>query len=287
MRQIKITTQITNRDSQSIEMYLNEISKMDMVTAEQEVMLSKKIKEGDEDALMKLVNANLRFVVSVAKQYQHQGLPLSDLINEGNVGLIKAAQRFDETKGFKFISYAVWWIRQSILQSLLEQSRLVRLPLNKIGNYSKVNRAVLQFEQENERVPEAEEIANILDLSTNDVKTLLSEGSRKHMSTDAPLADGEDLTYGDMMSDNAAETPDKSLLQESLQTEIKTVLSTLPDREAGIVSYFFGLNGQALTLDEIAEKEHLTRERVRQIKEKAIKKIRRSTFNKTLKTYLA
>ncbi len=286
MRQIKITTQITNRDSQSIEKYLHEISKLEMVTPEQEAILSRKIKEGDTEALDKLVNANLRFVVSVAKQYQHQGLPLSDLINEGNLGLIKAAQRFDETKGFKFISYAVWWIRQSILQSLLEQSRLVRLPLNKIGNYSKINRAMLQFEQENEREPQVAEIANMLEISENDVNSLLNEGSRKHMSTDAPLADGEDLTYGDMMADNGLPSPDKSLLQESLQSEIKSVLSTLPTREAGIVAYFFGLNGQALSLDEIAEKEHLTRERVRQIKEKAIKKLRRDSFSRTLKTYL-
>lgn len=286
MRQIKITTQITNRDSQSIEKYLHEISKLEMVTPEQEAILSRKIKEGDVDALDKLVNANLRFVVSVAKQYQHQGLPLSDLINEGNLGLIKAAQRFDETKGFKFISYAVWWIRQSILQSLLEQSRLVRLPLNKIGNYSKVNKAMLQFEQENEREPQVAEIANMLEISEKDVSALLNEGSRKHMSTDAPMGEGEDLTYGDMMADNGLAAPDKSLLQESLQSEIKTVLSTLPSRDAGIVAYFFGLNGQALSLDEIAEKENLTRERVRQIKEKAIKKLRRDTFSRTLKTYL-
>ena len=286
MRQIKITTQITNRDSQSIEKYLHEISKLNMVTPEQEAILSRQIKEGDVEALDKLVNANLRFVVSVAKQYQHQGLPLSDLINEGNLGLIKAAQRFDETKGFKFISYAVWWIRQSILQSLLEQSRLVRLPLNKIGNYSKVNKAMLQFEQENEREPQVAEIANMLEISEKDVNALLNEGSRKHMSTDAPMGEGDDLTYGDMMADNGLAAPDKSLLQESLQCEIKTVLSTLPSRDAGIVAYFFGLNGQALSLDEIAEKENLTRERVRQIKEKAIKKLRRDNFSRTLKTYL-
>ncbi len=286
MRQIKITTQITNRDSQSIEKYLHEISKLDMVTPEQETILSRQIKDGDEAALEKLVRANLRFVVSVAKQYQHQGLPLSDLINEGNVGLIKAAKRFDESKGFKFISYAVWWIRQSILQALLEQSRLVRLPLNKIGNYSKVNKAMLQFEQENERVPQPSEIADMLDISTNDVNTLLNEGGRKHMSTDAPVADGEDLTYGDTMADNALPSPDTSLLQESLQSEIKTVLSTLPQRDASIVAYFFGLNGQPLSLDEIAIKENLTRERVRQIKENAIKKLRRGNFLSGLQTYL-
>jgi RNA polymerase primary sigma factor len=286
MRQIKITTQITNRDSQSIEKYLQEIAKLDLVTPEEEVELARKIRLGDESALEKMVRSNLRFVVSVAKQYQHQGLPLSDLINDGNVGLIKAAQRFDETKGFKFISYAVWWIRQAIMQSLLDQSRLVRLPLNKVGNYSKVNRAMLQFEQENEREPTPEEVAEMLDLNVSEISTLMSEGSKKHMSTDAPLADGEDLTFGDLIEDANEATPDKSLLKESLQTEIRSVLKSLPSREAGIVAYFYGLNGQALSLDEIADKFELTRERVRQIKEKAIKKMRRGLYSDNLRTYL-
>ncbi|MEN9521796.1 MAG: hypothetical protein RL065_173 [Bacteroidota bacterium] len=286
MRQIKITTQITNRDSQSIEKYLQEIAKLDLVTPEEEVELARKIRLGDEVALEKMVRSNLRFVVSVAKQYQHQGLPLSDLINDGNVGLIKAAQRFDETKGFKFISYAVWWIRQSIMQSLLDQSRLVRLPLNKVGNYSKVNRAMLQFEQENEREPTAEEVAEMLDLNVSEISTLMSEGSKKHMSTDAPVADGEDLTFGDLIEDANEATPDKSLIKESLQTEIRSVLKSLPSREAGIVAYFYGLNGQTLSLDEIADKFELTRERVRQIKEKAIKKMRRGLYSDNLRTYL-
>ncbi|MEY4876641.1 MAG: hypothetical protein RL708_1790 [Bacteroidota bacterium] len=286
MRQIKITTQITNRDSQSIEKYLQEIAKLDLVTAEEEVELARKIKLGDEVALEKMVRSNLRFVVSVAKQYQHQGLPLNDLINDGNVGLIKAAQRFDETKGFKFISYAVWWIRQSIMQSLLDQSRLVRLPLNKVGNYSKVNRAMLQFEQENEREPTPTEVAEMLDLNVSEISALMSEGGKKHMSTDAPVADGEDLTFGDLIQDANEATPDKSLINESLQTEIRSVLRTLPSREAGIVAYFYGLNGQSLSLDEIADKFELTRERVRQIKEKAIKKMRRGLYSDNLRTYL-
>jgi RNA polymerase primary sigma factor len=286
MRQLKITAQITNRDSQSIEMYLQEIGKLDLIGPEEEVTLSRKIKDGDKQALERLVNANLRFVVSVAKQYQHQGLSLSDLINEGNLGLIKAASRFDDTKGFKFISYAVWWIRQSIMQSLLEQSRLVRLPLNKVGNYSKINKAMLQFEQENEREPMAEEIAEICDLTTNEVNVLFNEGNKKHMSMDAPLADGEDLTFGDLVQNDSIASPDNDLINDSLKNEINRVLSSLPFRESGIVKSFFGLDGSNLSIDEIAVKFDLTKERVRQIKEKAIKKLRRVSQSKQLKLYL-
>ncbi len=286
MRQLKIATQITNRDSQAIETYLQEIGKMDLISPEEEVELARKIKSGDQKALERLVNANLRFVVSVSKQYQHQGLSLLDLINEGNIGLIKAANRFDETKGFKFISYAVWWIRQSIMQALMEQSRLVRLPLNKAGNYSKVNRAMIQFEQENEREPSAEEIAEMLNLDLKDISNLMTEGSRRHMSTDAPLADGEDLTFGDMMEDQSVGTPDQVLMTESLKDEIKGAMVFLTHREAGIVKYFFGLDSYPLSLDEIAEKFELTRERVRQIKEKALKKLRRTSYTKSLKLYL-
>ncbi len=288
MRQLKIATQITNRDSQAIEKYLQEIGKIDLITPEEEVELARLIRAGDEKALEKLVNANLRFVASVSKQYQHQGLSLSDLINEGNLGLIKAARRFDETKGFKFISYAVWWIRQSILQALLEQSRLVRLPLNKVSNYTKVNRALLAFEQINEREPSPEELVDQVNLSEAEISTILNDNNRKHLSMDAPLLEGEDLTFGDMMESNDLNSsPDRMLTSESLKKEISRILKVLPSRESGIVSYFFGLNeGAPLSLDEIAEKFEITRERVRQIKEKAIKKLRRTRHSKALKVYL-
>lgn len=286
MRQLKITKQVTNRETASLDKYLQEIGKVDLITAEEEVELAQKIKAGDQRALEKLTKANLRFVVSVAKQYQNQGLTLPDLINEGNLGLIKAAQRFDETRGFKFISYAVWWIRQSILQALAEQSRIVRLPLNKIGSINKINKTFAHLEQTHERMPSAEEIAQELDMTVEDVKQSLKNSGR-HVSMDAPLIDGEDSNLYDVLRSGESPNPDKELLHESLRTEIERALETLTPREADVVRLYFGLAGQhSMTLEEIGETFDLTRERVRQIKEKAIRRLKHTSRSKILKTYL-
>lgn len=286
MRQLKITKQVTNRETASLDKYLQEIGKVDLINAEEEVNLARKIKQGDQLALEKLTKANLRFVVSVAKQYQNQGLTLPDLINEGNLGLIKAAQRFDETRGFKFISYAVWWIRQSILQALAEQSRIVRLPLNKIGSINKINKAYAQLEQEHERQPSAEEIGNMLEMSENDVKESMRNSGR-HVSMDAPLVDGEDSNLYDVLRSAESPNPDADLLNESLRTEIERSLATLTPREADVIRLYFGLSGQhPMTLEEIGETFDLTRERVRQIKEKAIRRLKHTSRSKILKTYL-
>jgi len=286
MRQLKITKQVTNRETASLDKYLQEIGKVDLITAEEEVELAQKIRAGDERALDKLTKANLRFVVSVAKQYQNQGLTLPDLINEGNLGLIKAAKRFDETRGFKFISYAVWWIRQSILQALAEQSRIVRLPLNKIGSINKINKMYAFLEQANERVPSAEEIAKELDMTISDVKESMKNSGR-HVSMDAPLVEGEDSNLYDVLRSGESPNPDKNLLHESLRTEIERALETLTPREADVVRLYFGLGEKhAMTLEEIGETFDLTRERVRQIKEKAIRRLRHTSRSKILKTYL-
>ena len=286
MRQLKITKQVTNRETASLDKYLQEIGKVDLITAEEEVELAQRIKSGDEVALDKLTKANLRFVVSVAKQYQNQGLTLPDLINEGNLGLIKAAKRFDETRGFKFISYAVWWIRQSILQALAEQSRIVRLPLNKIGSINKINKMYAFLEQANERVPSAEEIAKELDMTVSDVKESMKNSGR-HVSMDAPLVEGEDSNLYDVLRSGESPNPDKKLLHESLKTEIERSLETLTPREADVVRLYFGLGDQhAMTLEEIGETFDLTRERVRQIKEKAIRRLKHTSRSKILKTYL-
>ncbi len=286
MRQLKITKQVTNRETASLDKYLQEIGKVDLITAEEEVELAQRIKAGDQIALEKLTKANLRFVVSVAKQYQNQGLTLPDLINEGNLGLIKAAQRFDETRGFKFISYAVWWIRQSILQALAEQSRIVRLPLNKIGSINKINKTYAYLEQAHERAPSAEEIAKELDMTINDVKESLKNSGR-HLSMDAPLVEGEDSNLYDVLNTEESPNPDKTLLHESLRTEIERALETLTPREADVVRLYFGLGNQhAMTLEEIGETFDLTRERVRQIKEKAIRRLKHTSRSKILKTYL-
>ena len=286
MRQLKITKQVTNRETASLDKYLQEIGKVDLITAEEEVELAQRIKNGDQIALEKLTKANLRFVVSVAKQYQNQGLTLPDLINEGNLGLIKAAQRFDETRGFKFISYAVWWIRQSILQALAEQSRIVRLPLNKIGSINKINKTYAFLEQAHERAPSAEEIAKELDMTINDVKESLKNSGR-HVSMDAPLVEGEDSNLYDVLNSGESPNPDRSLLHESLKTEIERALETLTPREADVVRLYFGLGEQhAMTLEEIGETFDLTRERVRQIKEKAIRRLKHTSRSKILKTYL-
>jgi RNA polymerase primary sigma factor len=286
MRQLKITKQVTNRENASLDKYLQEIGKVDLITAEEEVELAQRIKAGDQIALEKLTKANLRFVVSVAKQYQNQGLTLPDLINEGNLGLIKAAQRFDETRGFKFISYAVWWIRQSILQALAEQSRIVRLPLNKIGSINKINKTYAFLEQAHERAPSAEEIAKELDMTINDVKESLKNSGR-HVSMDAPLVEGEDSNLYDVLNSGESPNPDKTLLHESLRTEIERALETLTPREADVVRLYFGLGNQhAMTLEEIGETFDLTRERVRQIKEKAIRRLKHTSRSKILKTYL-
>ncbi len=286
MRQLKITKQVTNRETASLDKYLQEIGKVDLITAEEEVELAQRIKAGDQRALEKLTKANLRFVVSVAKQYQNQGLTLPDLINEGNLGLIKAAQRFDETRGFKFISYAVWWIRQSILQALAEQSRIVRLPLNKIGSINKINKTFAFLEQAHERVPSAEEIAKELDMTVEDVKQSLKNSGR-HVSMDAPLIDGEDSNLYDVLRSGESPNPDKELLHESLRTEIERALETLTPREADVIRLYFGLAGQhSMTLEEIGETFDLTRERVRQIKEKAIRRLKHTSRSKILKTYL-
>jgi len=286
MRQLKITKQVTNRETASLDKYLQEIGKVELITADEEVTLAQKIKQGDQDALEKLTKANLRFVVSVAKQYQNQGLTLPDLINEGNLGLIKAAQRFDETRGFKFISYAVWWIRQSILQALAEQSRIVRLPLNKIGSINKINKAYAQLEQQFEREPNADEIATLLEISENEVKESLKNSGR-HVSMDAPLVQDEDNTMYDVLKSEENTTPDTGLLYESLRKEIERAVSTLTQREADVIRLYFGLNGShPMTLEEIGEKFDLTRERVRQIKEKAIRRLKHTSRSKILKTYL-
>jgi len=286
MRQLKITKQVTNRETASLDKYLQEIGKVELITAEEEVQLAKKIRNGDEIALERLTKANLRFVVSVAKQYQNQGLSLPDLINEGNLGLIKAAQRFDETRGFKFISYAVWWIRQSILQALAEQSRIVRLPLNKIGSINKINKAYAKLEQENERDPSADEIASVLDMSLNDVRESQRNAGR-HVSMDAPLLEGEDSNLYDVIMSGESPSPEQSLMTSSLRTEIERSLTTLTDREADVIKLYFGLDGtHPMTLEEIGEKFDLTRERVRQIKEKAIRRLKHTSRSKILKTYL-
>lgn len=286
MRQLKITKQVTNRETASLDKYLQEIGKVDLITADEEVELAQRIKAGDQLALEKLTKANLRFVVSVAKQYQNQGLTLPDLINEGNLGLIKAAQRFDETRGFKFISYAVWWIRQSILQALAEQSRIVRLPLNKIGSINKINKTYAFLEQSHERPPSAEEIAKELDMTINDVKESMKNSGR-HVSMDAPLVEGEDSNLYDVLRSGESPNPDRNLLHESLRTEIERALDTLTPREADVVRLYFGLGNQhPMTLEEIGETFDLTRERVRQIKEKAIRRLKHTSRSKILKTYL-
>jgi RNA polymerase primary sigma factor len=286
MRQLKITKQVTNRETASLDKYLQEIGKVDLITAEMEVELAQRIKAGDQIALEKLTKANLRFVVSVAKQYQNQGLTLPDLINEGNLGLIKAAKRFDETRGFKFISYAVWWIRQSILQALAEQSRIVRLPLNKIGSINKINKTYAFLEQAHERVPSAEEIAKELDMTISDVKESMKNSGR-HVSMDAPLVEGEDSNLYDVLRSGESPNPDKELMHESLRTEIERALETLTPREADVVRLYFGLGNQhPMTLEEIGETFDLTRERVRQIKEKAIRRLKHTSRSKILKTYL-
>ena len=285
MRQLKITKSITNRESASLDKYLQEIGKEDLITVEEEVELAQRIRKGDQRALEKLTRANLRFVVSVAKQYQNQGLSLPDLINEGNLGLIKAAEKFDETRGFKFISYAVWWIRQSILQALAEQSRIVRLPLNQVGSLNKINKAFSRFEQENERRPSPEELADTLDLLAEKVADTLRVSGR-HISVDAPFVEGEDNSLLDVLVNDDSPIADRTLINESLSTEVERALSTLTERERDIIKLFFGINTQEMTLEEIGEKFGLTRERVRQIKEKAIRRLRHSSRSKLLKTYL-
>lgn len=285
MRQLTITKSITNRDSASLDKYLHDISKVDLISADEEVELARRIKHGDQEALDKLVNSNLRFVVSVAKQYQNRGLTLPDLINEGNVGLIKAAQRFDETKGFKFISYAVWWIRQSILQALAEQSRIVRLPLNQVGAINKINKAIAEFEQKNKRRPTDAELAKILKLDKEKVQKTI-RASSKHRSIDAPFVNGEDGNLTDIIENIDSPSADAQLLKEALEKETERVLSTLTRREADIVRYFFGIGTQELTLEEIGNHFNLTRERVRQIKEKAIRRLRHSSRSELLKKYL-
>lgn len=287
MRQLKITKSITNRESQSLEKYLQEIGKVDLLTPEEEVDLAKRIKQGDQIALEKLTKANLRFVVSVAKQYQNQGLSLSDLINEGNLGLIKAAQRFDETRGFKFISYAVWWIRQSILQALAEQSRIVRLPLNKVGSLNKINKAFSELEQEYEREPSPEELAEMLDIPTEEVETTLGVAAR-HVSMDAPFVEGEDNSLLDVLENSGTPETDTGLAyRESLRREIDRSLNTLTDRQCDVIKLYFGIGVEhPMSLEDIGEKFGLTRERVRQIKDKAINKLRSKSRSKLLKHYL-
>jgi RNA polymerase primary sigma factor len=281
MRQLKIATQITNRDSQAVEKYLQEISKISMITPEEETVLAQRIKMGDQKALDKLAQSNLRFVVSVAKQYQHQGLSLSDLINEGNLGLIKAAQRFDETKGFKFISYAVWWIRQSILQALAEQGRLVRLPQNKIGTYNKANKAYMAFEQEHEREPSTEELAELLETEINNI----FQSNTRHSSLDAPVHEAEDVAMGDLLE--GGDDTDDDVMKDSLRAEIRRVLKSLSPREAEIVNAYFGLDGEnGVTIEQIGQKYDLTKERIRQIKERAIKRLQKARYSSALKAYL-
>ena len=285
MRQLKITKSITNRESASLDKYLQEIGKEELITVEEEVELAQRIKKGDQVALEKLTRANLRFVVSVAKQYQNQGLSLPDLINEGNLGLIKAAEKFDETRGFKFISYAVWWIRQSILQALAEQSRIVRLPLNQVGSLNKINKAFSKFEQEHERKPSPEELAESLELPADKVADTLRVSGR-HVSVDAPFVDGEDNSLLDVLVNNDSPNADRTLIMESLAKEIYRALATLTERESDIIRLFFGIGCQEMTLEEIGERFGLTRERVRQIKEKAIRRLRHTSRSKLLKSYL-
>ena len=288
MRQLKIIKQVTNRETASLDKYLQEIGREDMITADEEVQLAIKIRNGDKKALERLTRANLRFVVSVAKQYQNQGMTLPDLINEGNIGLIKAAERFDETRGFKFISYAVWWIRQSILQALAEQARMVRLPLNKIGIINKINRAYSELEQKNERPPSVDELADFLECSAEDVRQSLSNSGR-HVSMDASLVEGDDSSSSmyDLLSNESMPNPDSELETESLKKDIERSLRTLASRECDVVQMYYGLNGKyPLTLEEIGEKFDLTRERVRQIKEKAIRRLKHTSRSRMLKTYL-
>ncbi len=285
MRQLKITKSITNRNSDSLEKYLHDIGKEELITPEEEVDLARRIKKGDQEALEKLTKANLRFVVSVAKQYQHQGLSLPDLINEGNLGLIKAAKKFDETKGFKFISYAVWWIRQCILQALAEQSRIVRLPLNKIGALNKINKAFSRLEQEHERDPSPDEVAEILELPEDKIASTL-ELSGKHLSVDAPFHEGEDNSLLDVLSNPENPTTDNSLISESLTKEIERTLNTLPEKENNVIRSFYGIGKKQMSLEEIGDSIGISRERTRQIKEKAIKHLRQRAKNKLLRTYL-
>ena len=285
MRQLKITKSITNRENASLDKYLQEIGHEELISAEEEVELAHRIKNGDRKALEKLTKANLRFVVSVAKQYQNQGLSLPDLINEGNIGLLKAAEKFDETRGFKFISYAVWWIRQSILQAIAEQSRLVRLPLNQVGSVNKIARELSRFEQEHERKPSVDEIAERVDLPEDKIADAMKANSR-HVSMDAPIADGEDSSMIDFLAGDSSNT-DRELAIESLKAEVSRILKLLTDKEQKVLRAFFGIDGSPeMTLDEIGEKYNLTRERVRQIKEKALRRLRRNTKNKLLKSYL-
>jgi len=286
MRQLKISKQITNRESQSLDKYLQEIGKVDLLTPDEEVDLAKRIRDGDQLALEKLTKANLRFVVSVAKQYQNQGLSLGDLINEGNLGLIKAAQRFDETRGFKFISYAVWWIRQSILQALAEQSRIVRLPLNRVGSLNKISKTFSALEQKFEREPSPDELADVLEVTTAEVVDTMKISGR-HVSMDAPFVQGEENSLLDVLENDMDDKPDDGLMNDSLRREVQRALSTLTHREADVISLYFGLNGEhSMTLEEIGEKFSLTRERVRQIKEKAIRRLRHTSRSKALKPYL-
>ena len=286
MRQLKITKSITNRESQSLDKYLQEIGREELITAEQEVELAQRIKQGDQVALEKLTKANLRFVVSVAKQYQNQGLTLPDLINEGNLGLIKAAQRFDETRGFKFISYAVWWIRQSVLQALAEHSRIVRLPLNRVGTISKINKASERLEQEFERAPRSDELAKQLDMKVNEVNDA-QRISRRHHSLDTPFSDDDKNSLLDVIADGKTDDPDRELQIDSLRDEVRAALDTLKDREKDVIRMYFGIDHDyALTLNEIGEEFGLTRERVRQIKEKAVRRLKHTTRSKILKTYL-
>jgi RNA polymerase primary sigma factor len=285
MRQLKITKSITNREGESLDKYLQEISKEGLLTMEEEVELAARVRKGDQKALETLTRANLRFVVSVAKQYQNQGLSLPDLINEGNLGLIKAAERFDETRGFKFISYAVWWIRQSILQAIAEQSRIVRLPLNQVSSVNKISQVLSRFEQENERRPSVDEISDQIDLPMEKIDEALNING-KHVSMDAPFADGEDNSLLDVLVNDNSPSADKQLVLESLRQEIQKVLSSLNERERMIIEAYYGINQPEMTLDEIGVKYGLTRERVRQIKEKAIRRLRNSTQNKMLKSYL-
>lgn len=286
MRQLKISKQITNRESQSLDKYLQEIGRVDLITSDEEVILAQRIREGDQIALEKLTKANLRFVVSVAKQYQNNGLTLGDLINEGNLGLIKAAKRFDETRGFKFISYAVWWIRQSIMQALAEQSRIVRLPLNRVGSLNKISKTFSELEQKFQREPSPEELAEVLEISPEEVAANLKISGR-HVSMDAPFINGEENGLLDVLENDSEETPDSGLINDSLRKEVQRALSTLTQRESDVIAYYFGLNGEhPMTLEEIGEKYNLTRERVRQIKEKATRRLRHSSRSNSLKPYL-
>ena len=285
MRQLKISKQITNRETQSLDRYLQEIGKVNLITAEDEVNLAQRIKAGDQTALEKLVKANLRFVVSVAKQYQHLGLSLGDLINEGNLGLIKAAMRFDETRGFKFISYAVWWIRQSIMQAVAEKTRVVRIPLNQVGSLNKLNRVFSELEQKYQREPSVEELSEFLTLGPDDIAQTFEFGSRQ-VSVNAAFVEGEDNSLLDTLRDNTVQSPDSGLLEDSLREEIKRSLQSLPKRDAEVISMYFGLNGSPMALDEIADSFGITRERVRQIKEKGIRKLKNAKRSKSLRSYL-